>query len=746
MRQQTTKQGKKYKAKLILLVSGGIIGALLLGGWGAFRMLVSAQDVELLDETLPAATIIYDREGSEATRISFNRIEEIGYADIPQSLIAAIAAVEDRRFWEHDGFDLKATGRALAANLGAGGKVQGGSTITQQLAKNVFLSHEKTWSRKWDELLLARKIEESYSKQDIMEMYLNRIYFGEGAWGIKRAAYVYFGKEPSALTVAESALLAGLVKAPSALTPYKHLDKATARRNVVLALMREQNLITEEVYAQAILEPIKLLAEKPSRTGDIQYRYYVDELIREAMAEYGLSENEVLEGGLRIYTELDPRMQQAAEQTYAKEELFPPSADDQLLQSASVLVDPRDGGIRALVGGRGDQPFRGFNRATQLQRQPGSAIKPLVVYAPALERGFRPEDTVLDAPIQIDGYSPGNADGRFHGEVTLFEALVQSYNVPAVKLLHEIGVAEGAEAAERFGISLDASDRTLAMALGGLQHGVSPLQMAAAYSVFASDGVRKEAHTIRRIESAQGELLAEYAGDEGVQVLEPAIAQTMNAMLQGVVTDGTGADAALDGRTMAAKSGTTQMPGTSGYGARDNWFVGYTPQLVGAVWLGYDQSDQNHYLQTSSKAAGVVLKAMMDEALKGEPVMKFPAELSLMAAIPKKNEQDNKNKDGKTSGKGQSEKSDKPDKGKKGKQDKEKEKKDKGQTNKEKNEKEKKNKDRKNKEEKTKKSKNDIQDNKKKDEEKLKDALRDKFNDEYRERDRKRKEREQQRN
>ncbi len=654
MKKQMKNKRQNYKLKLVLLGSGICLGVMLLGGWGAFRMLVNAQDVKLLDETLPAATIIYDREGAEATRISFNKIEEIGYEDMPQSIIDAAVAVEDRRFWEHDGLDLRAAGRAMAANLGAGGKVQGGSTITQQLAKNVFLSHEKTWSRKWNELLLAMKVEENYSKQDIMEMYLNRIYFGEGAWGIKRAAYVYFGKEPSELTVAESALLAGLVKAPSALAPYKHPDKAKARRNVVLGLMKEQSLITPEIYAQAIEEPIKLLESKPTRTGDIQYRYYVDELIREAMTTYGLSENEVLEGGLRIYTELDPRMQQAAEQTYAKEELFPPSAKDQLLQSGSVLVDPRSGGVRAIVGGRGEQPFRGFNRATQLQRQPGSAMKPLAVYAPALEQGYLPGDTLLDEPISINGYAPGNADGRFHGKVTLYEALAQSYNVPAVKLLHEIGVDKGADSAIRFGIPLGESDRTLAMALGGLQHGVSPLQLAAAYSVFANNGIQQQAHTIRRIESAQGEVIGAFAGSEGAQVLEPAVAQTMNAMLQMVVTNGTGAEAALAGRPMAAKSGTTQMPGTDGYGARDNWFVGYTPQLVGAVWLGYDQSDQNHYLQTSSKAAGVVLKALMDEALQGEPVLSFPKELSMMSAIPKKS--GNNEKDGKSDGREQSDK------------------------------------------------------------------------------------------
>lgn len=622
---------KKIKLKHVLTAFCALAAVALLGGWGTFRLMVSAQDIALLDEPLPAATVLYDRDGNEATRISFNKIEEIGYADIPQHMVDAVVAVEDRRFFEHEGMDVKAIGRALVTNFTAGGTVQGGSTVTQQLAKNVFLSHERTWSRKWDEVLLAKKIEESYSKREIMEMYLNQIYYGEGAWGIKRAAYTYFGKEVKQLTVAESALLAGLIKAPSALTPYKHMEKAKARRDIVLQLMREQELITEATYNEAVAEPIKLLSSKPNRVDDILYPYYVDEIIREAIEIYGLTENEVLQGGLRIYTELDTDMQKAAEAAYAKEELFPQSAADQLIQSAAVLVDPRDGGIRALVGGRGEQPFRGFNRATQLERQPGSTIKPIAVYTPALELGMQPSDRLVDEPINIGGYEPQNADGRFHGEVTMYEALIHSYNIPAVKILNGIGIDKGLEAAERFGIPLSDGDRTLGLALGGLQNGVSPLHMAEAYGVFANNGVQMKGHAITRVESANGEVLAEFKEEAGKQVIDPAIAQTMTAMLQGVVSEGTGTSASLAGRPFAAKSGTTQMPGTAGYGAKDNWFVGYTPQLAGAVWLGYDNSDQEHYLQTSSKAAGVVLQAVMQGALKDEPVLPFPADLSFFS-------------------------------------------------------------------------------------------------------------------
>lgn len=634
MKSNQTLSKRKIRIKHVLFIGAALLIIIMLCGWTVFRVLISKQDIGQLEVPLPAATILYDQNGVEATRISFNKIEEIGYAEIPRHMVDAVVAVEDRRYFEHAGMDMRAIGRAFWANISSGGTVQGGSTITQQLAKNVFLSHERTWSRKWDEVLLAKKIEENYNKEDIMGMYLNQIYYGEGAWGINRAASKYFGKKPSELTVAEAALLAGLIKAPSALTPYKHLDKAVNRRNIVLQLMKDQALISEDIYKKAIQEPVQLLSSKPNRLDDINYPYYVDQIIREATEQYGLSENEVLQGGLRIYTALDMKMQQSVERIYAKEELFPNSAADQLIQSSAILIDPRDGGIRALVGGRGEQPFRGFNRATQLKRQPGSTIKPIAVYTPALELGYKPTNELIDEPINIGGYEPRNADGAFHGRVSLYEALIQSYNIPAVKLLNEIGIDKGMDAAKRFGIPLTNEDRTLGLALGGLHDGVSPMHMAEAFGVFANDGVRHKAHAITRIESADGQVLAEFNQSEGSEkVTEPETARTMTAMLEGVIKDGTGRSAELKGRPLAGKSGTTQMQGMTGYAAKDNWFVGYTPQLVGSVWLGYDKSDSNHYLSTSSKAAQVVFQAVFTEALKDEPVIAFPKAPDL---LPKK--------------------------------------------------------------------------------------------------------------
>ncbi|GMK40785.1 peptidase [Paenibacillus sp. CCS19] len=615
----------KKKSAWNKIIAIAMLGAITITAIGIviFNQLVTKQDVSLLMKPLPAATIIYDQDMEEVLRLSPSKSEPVEYDSLPQQLIEAVVAVEDKRFFEHSGTDLQGIGRALISNLSSGRTVQGASTITQQLAKNVFLTQERTWTRKWKELLLAQKIERNYSKQQIMTFYLNQIYFGEGAWGIKKAAEIYYGVPVEQLTLSESALLAGIIKAPSALTPYRHPDEAKARRNVVLQLMKDQGKIDQATYDASIKEPLHIRSSKPDNSNVIKYPYYIDAMIREAGEKYGLTQNEVLQGGLRFYTTLNSQMQEAVESVYAQDSNFPASSSDQLIQSGAVLVDPRDGGIKALVGGRGEQPFRSFNRAVQLKRQPGSTMKPISVYTPALEHGYSPNDTLIDEPVNFNGYQPRNAGGSYHGEVSIYESIIHSYNVPAVKLLNELGIDAGMEAANRFGLELTDADRNLGLALGGLQEGVSPLDMAEAFSVFANDGTRIAAHAITRIETADGEIVASAETDNNKAIIDPAIARTMTSMLEGVVTEGTGVEAAIAGRPIAGKTGTTEMPGTDG-GMKDNWFVGFTPQLVGAVWLGYDHTDTSHYLTTTSKAAAAVFQKLMSEALKDEAVMKFP--------------------------------------------------------------------------------------------------------------------------
>ncbi|PRX42523.1 penicillin-binding protein 2A [Planifilum fimeticola] len=631
-----TKSPKRRRAKKTrrwrkpVIVALAVTAALFLI---VVNVAISMSDISALKDASPHPTVIYDREGRVASEISTSKKEAVGIKRVPTHLVQAVVAMEDQRFYHHSGIDYVGTLRALIHNLSAGKTVQGGSTITQQLAKNVFLTHDRTYKRKIKEMLLAKKIEREYSKNEIMEMYLNNIYFGEGAWGIKRAAEIYFGKEVDRLTLGESALLAGMIKAPSVLNPFKDFQKTMKRRDLVLDRMVELGFITEKEKKAAMGQEIVLEGKRLDNDAR-RFPHYVDYILEEAVSRYGLTANEVLNGGLQIHTELDPKMQEAVESVYKNDDLFPADGKDQIVQSGAVLIDPSTGGIRALVGGRGKHTFRGFNRASQLKRQPGSTMKPLAVYTPALESGYDLDSRLLDKPTNFGDYRPKNHDGRYRGEVTMYEAVVDSLNVPAVWLLDQIGVDRGMETVRRFGIPLDEKERQLGLALGGLNGGTSPLQLAQAYSAFANRGVMVEAHAIRRIEKPDGELVAQWY-KKSVRVTSEEVAQKITYMLKGVVDEGTGTAARIPGRPIAGKTGTTQLPG-GGDGAKDNWFVGYTPQLVGAVWLGYDKTDGNHYLTTTGgQTAARIFREMMAASLKGEPVQSFDLSMIPWKTPPK---------------------------------------------------------------------------------------------------------------
>ncbi|WP_256241759.1 transglycosylase domain-containing protein [Bacillus sp. V3B] len=588
----------------VKLVGGGTL--LFLISFLIVNIFIWKSDVSLLEKPVPQPTIIYDQNGEIASKISNSKIEGVRFNQIPKEVIYAVISTEDQRFYKHNGINYIGILRALIQNTMSGEVVAGGSTITQQLAKNVFLTHERTYTRKLKEWILTKKIERTYSKDDILERYLNQIYFGEGAWGIQNAAQTYFGKDVSELTLGESAMLAGIIKAPSAFSPIKNIDKATERRNLVLTLMKNEGYINESDIEKAKNERIVLGGKKKEDEYKGKYPYYVDHIMDEAIQKYGLTENEVLSGGLHIYTELNPTIQNGVEEVYKNDDLFPQSQGSQLIQSGGIFINPESGGINALVGGRGNHTFRGFNHATQLVRQPGSTMKPLAVYTPALEKGYDPFDLLEDQPLNLDGYQPNNYDKQFHGKVTMYEALIHSYNVPAVWLLNKIGLQGGIKAVERFGIPLEEEDHTLGVALGGMSKGTSPLKMAQAYSTFANHGVMVEAHAIQRIEDANGELLGGWQ-NKSTKVTEREVAQKITYMLKGVVEEGTGKNARVNGLEVAGKTGTTQLPFENGGGAKDHWFVGYTPELVGAVWLGYDQTDQDHYLPSSSSGTVPVI-------------------------------------------------------------------------------------------------------------------------------------------
>lgn len=579
-----------------------------------FGYMASTANVQSLKDGLAQSTQIIDKDGAVASKVSANRTEGVSISEVPEHMKNAVIAIEDKRFYKHNGFDIKGIMRAFFKNIVSGRIAAGGSTITQQLTKNALLSPEKTYKRKMEEVFLAVEIEKQYEKEEILQMYLNQVYFGSGAWGVQKAAKKYFAKDIHEITLSEAALLAGMLKSPSALDPYKNYDGAIERRNVVLAQMKKLDMISEKQYQDAIAEEI-VLQDGGGDPLQGKYPSYVDAVLEEAISIYGLTQDEILTRGYKIYTELDQAVQSSLENVYERDYLFPKGMGDELVQSSAVLTDPATGGVRAIVGGRGEHVFRGYNRATQLRRQPGSTMKPITVYAPALEEGYKPTSLLIDEPMTFGDYTPDNASKTYQGKVPMYKAIEDSINIPAVWLLNEIGVEKGVEATKKFGIPLEKEDEYLGLALGGMHKGVSPLRIVEAYSAFANDGKRNKSHFITKIVGPTGNVIAEHKQDE-VKVTSKKVADQMTSMLLNVVETGTGKRAQVPGYEIAGKTGSTQLPYSDINGTSDQWFVGYTPNIVGAVWLGYDKTDRDHYLQGSSSDVVVpIFQAVMKEVL-----------------------------------------------------------------------------------------------------------------------------------
>ncbi|MEH7392697.1 transglycosylase domain-containing protein [Bacillus sp. JJ1474] len=609
---------QKHMTQIAILSASTAVLAFL----GFFYYYANGANISSLERGLAQSTVIYDLNGEVASKISANKVEGISIKEIPEHMKNAVIAIEDHRFYEHNGVDFTSIGRAFFRNMKAGEIVEGGSTITQQLTKNALLSAEKTYKRKIEEFFLAREIEKQFTKDEILQMYLNEIYFGEGAWGLKRAAMKYFGKDVKDLTISEAALLAGLIKAPSVINPYKNEKAALDRRNIVLAQMKTNGFISENQWKAAKNEQL-VFDDKGGDPFKGKYPYYVDFVLEEGMKKYGLTLDELLTGGYQIYTELDPFMQSAAEETYRDDSMFPAGKGDRLVQSGAILIDPKSGGVRALVGGRGEHTLLGHNRAIHPVGQPGSTMKPLVPYTPALENGWDISDVLKDEKIKFGDYEPNNYNFKFRGQVPMYEAVKDSLNIPAVWLLNEIGVDKGIDAAKRFGIPEDAINNNLALALGGTNKGVSPLNMAEAYTVFANSGEKADAHSIVKIVDSNGDTIANW-DDKKTRVTTKEVTDKITTMLLGVVEQGSGRAAQIPGREVAGKTGSTQVPIEGVNGIKDQWFVGYTPQLVGAVWVGYDRTDKDHYLTTTSgEGTAPIFKAIMSKALQNKEAISF---------------------------------------------------------------------------------------------------------------------------
>lgn len=576
-----------------------------------FSLQARQVNISALKSGIENPTSIYDQKGEHAGDIyaqkgKFKEIEEIS-----RSVQDAVIATEDQRFMKHPGFDPIGIGRAAFGYLVKGGIVGGGSTITQQLAKNAYLTSDQTIIRKFKELFLAIEIEKNYEKEEILEMYLNYSYFGNGVWGVQDASKKYFDKDAADLSISEGALIAGMLKAPSNYNPIDDYDRAIERRNLVLRLMADTKKISEEDRKQAADEEI-LLKDGYQRIDDYRYPYYFDAVISEAESKYGFEEDDIMNGGYKIYTNLNQDQQIEMDKVYAKDSLFERTKEGQGAQSASIAIEPASGGVLAVVGGRGEYVYRGFNRATQMRRQPGSVIKPLSVYAPALESGYEITDLLVDEKLDYgegeEAYSPSNYDHQYAGEIPLYQALADSKNAATVWLLDDIGMRKGFNKAKKFGLPMREEDYQYgAVALGGMSKGVSPMEIASAYSTFANDGVKMEAHFIKKIVDPTGAIIVDNQKVKKRRILSKEVNEKMNQMLLYVFSDGSGKSIQPSQFKLAGKTGTTQTE--SREGSTDQWLVAYTPDLVLASWQGYDNNKGNQHLtSTTTQGIGQVLK------------------------------------------------------------------------------------------------------------------------------------------
>lgn len=581
--------------KILVILIGTLV--LLLGSY-LFYLSKTAK-VSDLQDALKATTVIYDHTGEYAGSLSGQKGTYVELDAISDDLENAVIATEDRTFYSNNGINLK---RFLLAVVTAG-RFGGGSTITQQLAKNAYLSQDQTIKRKAREFFLALELTKKYSKKDILTMYLNNSYFGNGVWGVEDASQKYFGTTAANLTLDEAATLAGMLKGPEIYNPYYSLENATNRRDTVLGAMVDAGKINQDQAAEAKTVGMgnRLADTYVGKSDDYQYPSYFDAVINEAISTYGISEKDIVNNGYKVYTELDQNYQTGMQTTFNNDNLFPVSAyDGSSAQAASVALDPKTGAVRGLIGrvNSSENPtFRSFNYATQAQRSPASTIKPLVVYAPAVASGWSIEKELPNMIQDFDGYQPHNYGNYESEDVPMYQALANSYNIPAVSTLNDIGIDKAFAYGKKFGLDMTSAKKELGVALGGSVT-TNPLEMAQAYAAFANNGVIHPAHLITRIENARGEVVKAFT-DRAKRVISQSVADKMTSMMLGTFSNGTAVNANVYGYTLAGKTGTTETsfnPDVAG----DQWVIGYTPDVVISQWVGFNQTDENHYLTDSS--------------------------------------------------------------------------------------------------------------------------------------------------
>ncbi|HEW0916702.1 TPA: penicillin-binding protein [Streptococcus pneumoniae] len=614
---------RRYHLTKIILILG--LSAGLLVGIYLFAVAKST-NVNDLQNALKTRTLIFDREEKEAGALSGQKGTYVELTDISKNLQNAVIATEDRSFYKNDGINY---GRFFLAIVTAG-RSGGGSTITQQLAKNAYLSQDQTVERKAKEFFLALELSKKYSKEQILTMYLNNAYFGNGVWGVEDASKKYFGVSASEVSLDQAATLAGMLKGPELYNPLNSVEDSTNRRDTVLQNMVAAGYIdkNQETEAAEVDMASQLHDKYEGKISDYRYPSYFDAVVNEAVSKYNLTEEEIVNNGYRIYTELDQNYQANMQVVYENTSLFPRAEDGTFAQSGSVALEPKTGGVRGVVGQVADNDktgFRNFNYATQSKRSPGSTIKPLVVYTPAVEAGWALNKQLDNHTMQYDSYKVDNYAGiKTSREVPMYQALAESLNLPAVATVNDLGVDKAFEAGEKFGLNMEKVDRVLGVALGsGVE--TNPLQMAQAYAAFANEGLMPEAHFISRIENASGQVIASHKNSQK-RVIDKSVADKMTSMMLGTFTNGTGISSSPADYVMAGKTGTTEAVFNPEY-TSDQWVIGYTPDVVISHWLGFPTTDENHYLAGStSNGAAHVFRNIANTILPYTPGSTFTVE------------------------------------------------------------------------------------------------------------------------
>src|SRR5690625_139649 len=602
-RAKTTK--KSFSSIKKVMVSIGIVFVLALIAYTTIlyggKLLVNEEQLTIT----PPTTI--ETEDGEIVWYLYEQFRlPVSLEQIPEHVQEAFIAIEDRRFYSHSGVDFRSIVRAIYRDVITRSKAEGASTLTQQLAKNLFLTNDKTWLRKTKEVMIALYLEREFTKDEILEMYLNVVYFGHGQYGVEAAANKYFYKSVEELTLEEGALLAGLVKAPNSYSPIDHPEKAKERRDIVINSMLELELIEKNEAEQVQQSSIELNVSE--RKQNVAYQSFIDLTIKEAAENHGISLEELRKKRYKIVTSLRPEFQEIAYEYFQYDGYFPGNNDN--VEGAFVMMNQDDGDIVAAIGGR---KFRvGDLNRVHVKRQPGSAIKPLAVFAPALmTEDFDPYSILPDEKQEWNGHVVHNHDDRYEGSVSFYDALKLSKNTSAVWLLNEIGIDFSKSYLNKLDMPLE--DDGLSIALGGLETGVSPIQLVQAYRTFIHSGEMTEAHAISEIYNYKGEPIVK-SEPKTAYVFSPQVAWTMTEMLKGVVENGTGQSGDYPNE-LAGKTGTTEHPSAKGK-AKDVWFVGFTPEYVSALWMVYDHSDESNYITGRSSYPTILTKNILREINK----------------------------------------------------------------------------------------------------------------------------------